>query len=101
MKKSPVNEIQNHSYLLQFAIPCANKSHGVATVVVCRHRGHAIIFVDEERDALDGAGSPQRLVEVLAAEVIVYLKRLEEGEKKQKWFRNQFCDLGCLLMYSF
>lgn len=64
---------KRNSYLLQFAIACANKSHGVAAVVICRHRGHAIIFVDKEGGALDGAGSTQRLVEVLAAEVIVYL----------------------------
>lgn len=83
---------KNDSYLLQFAIPCANKSHGVTTVVVSRHRGHSIIFVDEERDALDCAGSPQRLVEVLAAEIIVYLQWLEEGEREKKRFRNQFCD---------
>ena len=50
-------------------------------VIVRCYGGHAIIFVDEEGDALDGAGSPQRLVEVLTAEVIVYLQWLEEGRK--------------------
>lgn len=67
----------NKSYLLQFASARANEGHSVAAVVVCRHWGHAVVFVDEEGGALNGAGSPQGLVEVLAAEVIVYLQRLQ------------------------
>lgn len=96
---------KNDSYLLHFAIPRANKRHGVAAVVVRRHRGHAIVFVDEERGALDGAGSPQRLVEVLAAEVIVYLQRLEEGRKDNSQTRGstkvQHCSKSMILRISF
>lgn len=78
-----------HSYLLQFAIAGANKRHGVAMVVIRRHRGHAIVLVDEERDTLNGAGPPQRLVEVLATEVIVDLQRLEGGGKgKMRNYKN-------------
>lgn len=35
------------SYLLQAAGACAWEHHGVAAVVVCRHRGHAVILIYE------------------------------------------------------
>lgn len=64
------------TYLLQFAIARAYKSHGVAAVVIRRHWGHAIVFVDKKRDTFNSTGSPQRLVEVLTTEVIIDLQRL-------------------------
>lgn len=86
-----------YSYLLQFAIACADKSHSVATVVISCHRGHAIIFVDEERDALNGAGSSQGLVEVLATEVVIYLQRLEDRRKDYNQTRGI---INIILQYS-
>lgn len=53
------NHIQTklkHSYLLKFAISRSHKSHSVAAVIIRRHRGHAIIFIYEERDPFNGAG---------------------------------------------
>lgn len=77
---------RNISYLLQFAVPRADKRHRVAAVVVRRHRGHPVVFVDEEGGAFDGAGAPQWLIEVLAAEVVVYLQRLNT-ETERRAFR--------------
>lgn len=88
------------SYLFQFAISRANKSHGVAAVVVRRHWGHAIIFVDEEGGALNGAGSPQRLVEVLTTEIIVYLQRLEGRRKNNNHTRGNKNVQNSILLLS-
>lgn len=73
-----IQEKRNHSYLLEFAISRSHKRHGVAAVIVSRHRRHAIVFIYEEGDAFNGAGPTQGLVEVLTAEVIIYLQWLEE-----------------------
>lgn len=56
--KKKIQYPEANAYLLQFAVACADKSHRVAAIVIRRHRGHAVVFVDKERDSLDGAGSP-------------------------------------------
>lgn len=66
----------SRSYLLHAPAAGTGKSHRVASVIVGRHRCHAIVLVHVEGDALDGAGATERLVEVLAAEVVIYLQRL-------------------------
>lgn len=64
------------AYLLHASAAGASERHSVPTVVIGGHRGHAVILVHVKWDALDGAGAPERLIEVLAAEVIIYLQRL-------------------------
>lgn len=71
-------------YLLYSAIARAGEGHGVAAVIVGGHRGQAVILVDEERYPFYGAGPAQRLVKVLAAEVVVDLKRLNERGEREK-----------------
>ena len=83
---------QNRPYLLHFAIACANKGHSVATVIVGGHWGHAIVLIDEEWGTLDGAGPTKRLVEVLATEVVINLKRLVK--RKKEVFRNRKTNLS-------
>lgn len=81
-RKSPFSLHPFAPYLLYPAVARAGKGHGVAAVIVGGHRGQAVILVDEERYPFYGAGPAQRLVKVLAAEVVVDLKRLNErGEK--------------------
>lgn len=87
-KKSCLHYQKPSQYLLELSITRAHKRHGVASVVVRRHRGHAILLVYVERNALNGAGPPQRLVEVLTAEVVVDLQRLEGGGEQKKNFNG-------------
>lgn len=61
------------SYLFQAAGARSREHYGVAAVVVRRHRGHSVILIYEQWNALDGAGATQRLVEVLPAEIVVNL----------------------------
>ena len=61
----------------------AGKHHGAAPVVVGRHSSQAVILVHEQGGALDRDRAPQRLVEILATEIIVDLQWLcgkGEGE---------------------
>lgn len=73
------------AYLLHASAAGASERHSVPTVVIGCHRGHAVILVHVKWDALDGAGAPERLIEVLAAEVIIYLQRLVyQGDRKKE-----------------
>lgn len=78
------------AYLLYASAASAGKCHGVSSVVVRRHRGHAVIFVHVKWKSFDGFCTSERLVEVLAAEVVVYLQRLlcKGTHKKKKQLEN-------------
>lgn len=70
--------------LADAATASASKHHGAAPVVVGSHGSQAVVLVHKQRCALDGDRAPQRLVEVLSAEVIVNLQRLWGGGGKSQ-----------------
>lgn len=88
MQTSLSAEIKTHpsqeAYLFHPPAARAREHHCVSTVVVSRHGGHAIILVHVQWDALDGSGAPQRLIEVLAAEIVVDLQWLGSGGQKKE-----------------
>lgn len=78
------------AYLLYVSAASAGKCHGVSSVVVRRHRGHAVIFVHVKRKSFDGFCTSERLVEVLAAEIVIYLQGLlcKGTHRKTKQLEN-------------
>lgn len=73
----------SNSYLPHPPATGAGKDHSVATVIVGCHRTHAFLPVYEEGDALDGAGAPQGLVEVVPAEVVIDAQGLWSSEENE------------------
>lgn len=59
--------------LSDVATSCASEHHGVAPVVIGSHGSQAILLVHKQGHALNSNRAPQRLVEVLPAEVIIDL----------------------------
>lgn len=56
----------------------AGEYHSAAPVVIGSHSSQAVVLVHKQRQALNGDRAPQRLVEVLPAEVIIDLQGLWE-----------------------
>lgn len=84
------------SYLFDLAAPCACKDDGLSSVVIGSHRGHPVLLIHKERGPLDGDGPAQRLVKILAAEVVINLQRLSEEKRGEMSFLPMPRDAGPL-----
>lgn len=88
VKQAVMPSHQHHrglSYLFDLPAPCACKDDSLSSVVIGSHRGHPILLIHKKRGPLDGDSPTQRLVKILATEIVVDLQWLSEENREMSF----------------